>query len=91
MNRTGAIASTWLLCLQYVCFLYNHISNQQLDWKTPMLLLTGENSDICISLNFTFFEEVLFCRHSSTFPSDTTEEAGYFVGFGESVGDAMTF
>jgi Reverse transcriptase (RNA-dependent DNA polymerase) len=34
---------------------------------------------------------VLYSRHTSTFPSDTTEEAGYFVGFGEHVGDAMTF
>jgi hypothetical protein len=90
LNRTGAPGSTWLLCLEYVCFLYNHISNQQLGWKSPLQLLTGETSDISILLYFTFYEEVLYSKHTSTFPSDATEEAGYFVGFGESVGDVMT-
>jgi hypothetical protein len=41
MNRTGAPAYTWLLCLQYVAYLYNHISNKTMNWNTPMQLLTG--------------------------------------------------
>jgi hypothetical protein len=30
MNRTGAPAYTWLLCLQYVAYIYNHISCKSL-------------------------------------------------------------
>jgi hypothetical protein len=31
MNRTSAPGYTRLLCLEYVCFLYNHISNKTLE------------------------------------------------------------
>jgi hypothetical protein len=38
-----------------------------------------------------FWEEVYYSKVEPSFPSDTTEEKGNFVGFGETVGDAMTF
>jgi hypothetical protein len=88
MNCTGY---AWLLCIQYVSFLYNHISHRSLDWRTPLQLLTSETSDISILLHFTFWEEVYFTNVNSGFPSDTTEDSGYFVGFGDDVGYCMTF
>ncbi|HSN66994.1 MAG TPA: hypothetical protein VLS94_10155, partial [Fusibacter sp.] len=91
LNPSGAPAKTWLLCLGYVCFLTNHLETESLGWKTPMQVFTGETSDVSPLLHFQFYEEVNYMRHSSDFPSDSTEETGYFVGFGESVGDTMTF
>jgi hypothetical protein len=56
-----------------------------------MQLLTGETSDISMFLQFYFWEEVYNTRVDKAFPSESTEEKGHFVGFGETVGDAMTF
>jgi hypothetical protein len=66
------------------------VANANLDWKTPFQLLTGETTDISILLNFVFWEDVYYSRTSTSFPSDTTEELGNFVGFAEHVGDAKT-
>ena len=41
MNRSGAPANCWLLCLIYVCYLLNHIACTALDGKIPLLALTG--------------------------------------------------
>ena len=37
MNRSGAPANCWLLCLIYVCYLLNHIACTALDGKIPLL------------------------------------------------------
>ena len=41
MNRSGATANCWLLCLIYVCYLLNHIDCTALDGKITLLALTG--------------------------------------------------
>ena len=41
MNRSGAPANCWLLCLIYVCYLLDHITCTALDGKIPLLALTG--------------------------------------------------
>jgi hypothetical protein len=41
-------------------------------------------------LMFYWFEPVLYLDPVSKFP-ETTEMPGYFVGFGDNVGDALTF
>jgi Reverse transcriptase (RNA-dependent DNA polymerase) len=66
------------------------MASRSLHWKTPMQVLTGETSDISILLHFQFYEAVFYTRVHTAFPSTSTEESGYFVGFGESVGDSMT-
>jgi hypothetical protein len=91
LGRTGAPPYSWLLCLQYVAYLYNHISIKSHDWKAPIQLLLGETSDIIVLLQFAFWEEAFFTRVNSGFPSESTEERGYFVGFAPHVGDLMTF
>ena len=48
MNRSGAPANCWLLCLIYVCYLLNHIACTALDGKIPLLALTGITPDISI-------------------------------------------
>ena len=90
MNRSGAPANGWLLCLIYVCYLLNHIACIALDGKMPLLALTGITPDIAIILLFTFYQPVFYATYDQHFPSESEERGGYWVGFGEHCGDAMT-
>ena len=90
MNRSGAPANCWLLCLIYVCYLLNHKACSALDGKIPLLALTGITPDISIILLFTFNQPVFYATYDQHFPSESKERAGYWVGFGEHCGYAMT-
>ena len=90
MNRSGAPANCWLLCLIYVCYLLNHIACSALDGKIPLLALAGITPDISIILLFTFYQPVFYATYDRHFPSESEKRAGYWVGFGEHCGDAMT-
>ena len=90
MNRSGAPANCWLLCLIYVCYLHNHIACTALDGEIPLLALTGTTPDISIILLFTFYQPVFYATYDQNFPSESEERAGYWAGFGEHCGDAMT-
>ena len=87
MNRSGAPANCWLLCLIYVCYLLNHIA---CSGKIPLLALTGITPVISIILLFTFYQPVFYATYDQYFPSESEERACYWVGFGEHCGDAMT-
>ena len=73
-----------------MCYLLNHIACIALDGKIPLLALTGITSDISIILLFTFYQPVFYATYDQHFPSESEERAGYWVGFGEHCGDAMT-
>ena len=90
MNRSGAPSNCWLLCLIYVCYLLNHIVCTALDGKIPLFALIGITPDISIILLFTFYQPVFYATYDQNFPSESEEMAGYWVGFGEDCGDAMT-
>ena len=90
MNRSGAPANCWLLCLIYACYLLNHIACTALDGKIPLFALTGITPDISIILLFTFYQPVLYATYDQNFSSESEERAGYWVGLGEHCGDAMT-
>ena len=90
MNRSGAPGNCWLLCCIYMCYLFNHIACTALDGKIPLLALTGITHDISIILLFTFYQPVFYSTYDQHFPSESEEKAGYWVGFGEQSGDAMT-
>ena len=72
------------------CYLLNHIACTALDGKIPLLALTGITPDISIILLFTFYHPVFYATYDQHFPSESEERAGYWVGFGEHCGDAMT-
>ena len=55
-----------------------------------LLALTGITPDISIILLFTFYQPVFYATYDQYFPSESEERAGYWVGFGEHCGDAMT-
>ena len=80
----------WCLCLIYVCYLLNHIACTALDGKIPLFALTHLTPDISIILLLTFYQPVFYATYDQNFPSESQERAGYWVGFGEHCGDAMT-
>jgi hypothetical protein len=90
LDRSGAPAYTWLLCLMYVCFLLNNTWCEAVD-DIPIRMSTGSTNDISPLLCFHFWEPVYYKFDDSDFPSDSREKCGHFVGISESVGHAMTF
>ena len=91
MDRTGAPADTWFLCMSYVCFVLNHTACKALNWQIPMRVLTGVTPDISPILRFSFYQPVYYAVNEPAFPSDSREARGRFVGIAEHVGHAMTF
>ena len=71
MNRTGAPANCWLLTLQYVCYILNHISTGSLGGQVPLQVLYGVTPDISIILLYTFYQNIFYATHDQHFPSDS--------------------
>jgi hypothetical protein len=90
LDRSGAPAYTWLLCLMYVCFLLNNTWCKAVD-DIPIRMSPGSTNDISPLLCFHFWEPVYYKLDDSDFPSDSREKRGHFVGISESVRHAMTF
>ena len=82
--------SQLLALMSHLCYLLNHIGCTALDGKTPLFAQTGITPDISIILLFTFYQPVFYATYDQHFPSESEERAGYWVGFGEHCGDAMT-
>ena len=66
MNRTGAPAHCWLLTLQYVCYIFNHISTASLGGQVPLQVLYGVTPDISIILLYTFYQPIFMLPMIST-------------------------
>ena len=90
LDRTGAPAYTWLLCLTYVCYLLNHTYNASIH-GVPLTHLTGVTVDISPLLRFHFWEKVYYKAVDTCFPSESTEATGYIVGISEHCGPALTW
>jgi hypothetical protein len=90
MDRTGAPPYTWLLCLTYVCYLFNHTYNHTLG-AIPLQLLLGITVDISVLLRFYFWQRVYYKLSESHFPSESREGIGRIVGISEHVGNALTW
>ena len=95
MNKVGAPAHCWLLCLHYVIFIMNRTALESLDWRTPYEKLYGNTPDISMIYRFKFFDQVYVKRDESRggkrFPSLSNEILCRFVGFSEHVGHNMTY
>ena len=91
MDRTGTPADLWFLCIMFVCFLLNNMAHPSLKWNTPMFALTGQRNDISMLLCFVWYQPVYYKVYERSFPSDSTEGRGRFVGISEHVGHKMTF
>ena len=90
MNRTGAPADCWLLCMIHASYILNHLSCEALDGNVPLGMLYGVSPDISILLIYTFYQPVFYGTHNQSYPSVSEERAAHWVGFGEHVGHALT-
>ena len=90
MNRSGAPADCWLLCMIHASYILNHLSCEALGDNVPLGMLYGVSPDISILLLYTFYQPVFYATHNQSFPSSSEERAARWVGFGEHVGDALT-
>ena len=86
MNRTGAPAHCWLLTLQYMCCILNHISTASLGGQVPLQDLYGVTPDISIMLLYTFSKPIFCATHDQYFPSESEEHAVFWVGLAEHCG-----
>ena len=90
MNRSGAPADCWLLCMIHASYILNHLSSEALGGNVPLGMLYGVSPDIIILLLYTFYQPVFYATHNQSYPSASEERAARWVGFGEHVGDALT-
>ena len=95
MNTSGYTACCWLLCLQYICVVLNHLASPTLQGICPVQALEGTTPDISFLLHFSFYEPVYYRIDSSepdlNFPSSSNEKKGYWVGFADNQGDSLTW
>ena len=95
MNSSGCPACCWLLCLQYICVVLNHLASPTLQGICPVQALEGTTPDISFMLHFSFYEPVYYRIDSSepdlNFPSSSSEKKGYWVGFADNQGDRLTW
>ena len=91
MDRTASPPYLWLLCLMWVCFVLNNVTSDIINGNTPLFAATGQVNDISPLLRFSWKEPVYYKLDESSYPSETKEGRGVFVGISEHVGHAMTF
>ena len=90
MNRAGAPADCWLLCMLHASYILNHLSCEALGGNVPVGMLYGVSPDISFLLFYTFYQPVSYATHNQSYPSASEERVPKWVGFGEHVGDALT-
>ena len=96
MNTSGCTACCWLLCLQYICVVLNHLAFSNSSRHMPSSKLWKELLQTSVSLlHFSFYEPVYYRIDSSepdlNFPSSSNEKKGYWVGFADNQGDSLTW
>ena len=95
MNTSGCPACCWLLCLQYICVVLNHLASPTLQGICPVQALQGTTPDVSFLLHFSFYELVYYRIDSSepdlNYPSSSNEKKGYWVGFADNQGDSFTW
>ncbi|MGH7974690.1 MAG: hypothetical protein ACREBR_04130, partial [bacterium] len=90
MDRTRTPESLWLLCMQYVVYLLNHLALPTLKQRTPVEVAFGNTPDISHLLQFSWYERVYIYDKGASFP-ETKERLGRYVGPAENCGDALTY
>ena len=73
MNRSGAPANCWFLCMIYVCYTLNHIACGALHGSIPLLVLYHITPDISIMLLYTSYQPVFCATHDQHFLSESEE------------------
>jgi hypothetical protein len=74
----------------YVCFVLNNAFSEVIQ-STPLGQAYGTDNDISPMLYFSFYELVYYLVDETTFPSESKELRGRWVGVSENVGHFMTY
>ena len=90
MNRAVGPAHCWLLYLQHVRYILNHISTASLGGQVPLQVLYGVTPDSSIMVLYIFYQPVVYSTHEQHFPSESKERAAFWVGFAVYCGDSLT-
>jgi hypothetical protein len=90
LDQTSAPTYCWLLCLMYVCFVLNNAFLEVIQ-STPLCQAYGTDNDISPMLYFSFYEPVYYLVDETTFPSESKELHGQWVGVSKNVGHFMTY
>ena len=95
MNTSGCPACCWLLCLQYICVVLNHLASPTPHGICLVQALEGTTPDISFLLHFSFYEPVYYRIDSSgpdlNLASSSNEKTSYWVGFADNQGDRLTW
>ena len=95
MDRSGCPPYIWFLALSYVIFCLNHCVDPNLadGKKSPLQVATFLMTDISPLLYFYFWQPVYFLEDESqqSFPSESKELRGRWVGISEHIGNRMTY
>ena len=68
MNRTGAPAVCWLLCMIHASYILNHLCCEALDGNVPLGMLYGVSPDISIILLYTFYQPAFYATKFNPTP-----------------------
>jgi hypothetical protein len=74
----------------YVCFVLNNTFSAVIQ-STPLRQASGTDNDISPMLYFSFYKPVYYLVDETTFPSESRELRGRWVGVSENVGHFMTY
>jgi len=77
--------------MQYAALVLNCTACKSLDWAIPLQILLGVTIDVSPLLRFYWYQPVLYNVDNASFPSESHESLGYFVGVVTHCGHAMTF
>ena len=77
MDRTGTPPELWFLCMCYVAYVLNHVSDPSLNHRQPIFAATGRTGDISALLSFKWMEPVYYKIEDVSFPSESPEGFGY--------------
>ena len=82
MNRSGAPADCWLLCMIHASYILNHLSREALGGNVPLGMIYGVSPDISILLLYTFYQPVFYTTHNQSYPSSGEERAADGLALG---------
>ena len=80
LNWSGAPNNCWLLALQCVCIVTNHVGHQSLNWRTPIEWSIRKTLDISNILVFIFYKLVYYALEDTKL-GKAQEAISRFVGF----------
>ena len=95
MDRRGAPAAAWFLCLVYICLCLNNCVDPKFGdgTESPIMMSCFAHNDISILLNFYFWQPVhyLLDPTDQSFGVKSKEKRARWAGVDESIGAKMCY